>query len=271
MLFLQGVLFYIPHWCWKNWEGGKIKMISEGLRGSTTEGRDKRKDNHDRLVQYISCALHTHGGYAFGYFFCEILNFVNVVGNIFFVDKFLGHTFLNYGTKVIEFSNSEPESRTDPMIAIFPRMTKCLFRTYGPSGSIQTHDALCILPLNILNEKIFIFLWFWFIILSVLSGLALLYSIGIAVYPPIRETILKRRFKFRVPEGVATIVAKTQVGDFLLLHLLGQNLRSTVFGDILKELNTMLSNGNLYPTLPLTFEMATMSPQKDKYMKDTES
>jgi hypothetical protein len=79
---LQGVLFYIPHWCWKNWEGGKIKMISEGLRGSTTEGRDKRKDNHDRLVRYISCALHTHGGYAFGYFFCEILNFVNVVSGI---------------------------------------------------------------------------------------------------------------------------------------------------------------------------------------------
>jgi hypothetical protein len=60
-----------------------------------------------------------------------------------------------------------------------------------------------------------------------------------------------------------------QVGDFLLLHLLGQNLCSTVFGDILKELNTTLSNGNLYPTVPFALEMATMSPQKDKYMKDT--
>lgn len=58
------------------------------------------------------------------------------VGNIFFVDKFLGHTFLNYGIKVIEFSNTDPGNRTDPMIAIFPRMTKCLFRTYGPSGML---------------------------------------------------------------------------------------------------------------------------------------
>lgn len=269
MLFLQGVMFYVPHWCWKNWEGGKIKMITEGLRGTTAQGLEKRRDNHDRLIQYINCALHTHGSYAFGYFFCEILNFVNVVGNIFFVDKFLGNTFLNYGTKVIEFSNRDPENRTDPMIAIFPRMTKCVFRMYGPSGSIQNHDALCILPLNILNEKIYIFLWFWFIILSVLSGLALLYSIGIVVYPPVREAVLKRRFKFTVPGGVATIGAKTQVGDFLLLHLLGQNLCSNVFGDILRELNTTLSNGSLYPTLPFALEMAAMSPQKDKFMKDT--
>jgi Innexin. len=52
------------------------------------------------------------------------------------VDKFLGNTFLNYGTKVIEFSNTDPENRTDPMIAIFPRMTKCVFHTYGPSGML---------------------------------------------------------------------------------------------------------------------------------------
>jgi hypothetical protein len=79
---LQGVLFYIPHWCWKNWEGGKIKSISQGLRGATARGLEERRDNHDRLVRYINCALHTHGGYAYGYFFCEILNFVNVVSGI---------------------------------------------------------------------------------------------------------------------------------------------------------------------------------------------
>jgi hypothetical protein len=85
------------------------------------------------------------------------------------------------------------------------------------TGSIQRHDALCVLPLNIINEKIFIFLWFWFIILSVLSGLVLLYSTVIAVYPPIREVVLKRRFKYRAPGGVATIVAKTQVSFIFVI------------------------------------------------------
>jgi hypothetical protein len=57
-------------------------MISEGLRGSTAQTLEDRRDNHDRLVQYIKYAMNTHGGYAFGYFFCEILNFVNVVSGI---------------------------------------------------------------------------------------------------------------------------------------------------------------------------------------------
>jgi hypothetical protein len=87
------------------------------------------------------------------------------------------------------------------------------------TGSIQTHDALCVLPLNILNEKIFIFLWFWFIILSALSGLAILYSIAIVVYPPIRQAVLKRRFKFTVPGGIETIVAETQVSSMHVLLL----------------------------------------------------
>ena len=31
---------------------------------------------------------------------------------------------------------------------------------YGPSGSIVNHDGLCILPINIINEKIYVFLWY---------------------------------------------------------------------------------------------------------------
>ena len=49
------------------------------------------------------------------------------------------------------------------MIYIFPRMTKCTFHKFGVSGEVEKHDALCILPLNIVNEKIYIFIWFWYI------------------------------------------------------------------------------------------------------------
>lgn len=133
--------------------------------------------------------------------------------NIFMTDKFLGGTFSTYGTDVIAFSNQNQENRTDPMVAIFPRVTKCTFHKFGPSGSIQKHDALCVLALNILNEKIYIFLWFWFIILAVLSGLALVYSAAVVLLPSTRETILKRRFRYGTPNGVETIIRKTQVSS----------------------------------------------------------
>lgn len=55
------------------------------------------------------------------------------------VDKFLGGSFLTYGTDVIKYSNMNQENRSDPMIEIFPRITKCTFHKYGASGSIQKH------------------------------------------------------------------------------------------------------------------------------------
>lgn len=273
MLFFQGLLFYIPHWIWKNWEEGKVRMISDGIRGSMIGTKDDRHDRQGRLVQYMLDTLHLHNTYAAGYFFCEALNFINVVGNIFFVDVFLGGAFLKYGTDVVRYSGMDQENRTDPMIAVFPRVTKCTFHKFGPSGTIQKHDALCVLALNILNEKIFIFLWFWFIFLSVLSGLALLYSTVIVVLPSIRETILKRRFRFGTPAGVSTVVDKTQVGDFLLLHLLGQNMNIVVFGEILDELSRRLNDymHNNVPTAPSTLEMSPIYPSKDKFPKETEA
>jgi hypothetical protein len=47
----------------------------------------------------------------------------------------------------------DPATRTDPMARVFPRMTKCIYKKFGASGTIQTHDALCILPINVINEK----------------------------------------------------------------------------------------------------------------------
>lgn len=127
------------------------------------------------------------------------------------MDTFLGGSFLTYGTDVLKFTNLNQDQRTDPMIEIFPRVTKCTFHKVGPSGTIQKMDALCVLALNILNEKIYIFLWFWFIILAVFSGVALLYSMAVVLLPSTRETILKKRFKFGTQAVVSSLIRKTQV------------------------------------------------------------
>ena len=34
---------------------------------------------------------------------------------------------------------------------------------------------MCILPLNIVNEKIYLVLWYWYIILAICSAVAVLY------------------------------------------------------------------------------------------------
>lgn len=66
------------------------------------------------------------------------------VGNIFFVDVFLGGAFLKYGTEVVRYSGMNQENRTDPMIAVFPRVTKCTFHKFGPSGKKAAVVLSCV-------------------------------------------------------------------------------------------------------------------------------
>lgn len=82
--FSQGLLFYIPHWIWKNWEEGRMRMISEGLRGVISMPREERRARQNRIVRYLVDSIKTHNTYAFGYFFCEFLNVVNVVSRLTF-------------------------------------------------------------------------------------------------------------------------------------------------------------------------------------------
>ena len=48
----------------------------------------------------------------------------------------------------------------------FFQMTKCTFNKYGPSGTVEITDGLCLLAINIITEKIYVFLWFWFMLLA---------------------------------------------------------------------------------------------------------
>merc|ERR1711997_915201 len=131
--------------------------------------------------------------YAFKFFFCEVLNLVNVVGQIYFMDFFLGGEFTTYGTDVLALTELSPEEREDPMARVFPKMTKCTFHKFGPSGTVEKFDGLCVLPLNIINEKIYVFLWFWFVIVCIITGVQIIYRIITLFAPGMREMLLKSR------------------------------------------------------------------------------
>ena len=132
---------------------------------------DQKEDRKKVLVEYFVEDRGVHDMYALKFFFCEFLNLINVIGQLFFMDFFLGGEFSTYGAEVLSMTNLEQEDRTDPMSRVFPKVTKCTFHKFGPSGTVQGFDGLCVLPLNIINEKIYVFLWFWFVILAVITAL----------------------------------------------------------------------------------------------------
>ena len=63
-----------------------------------------------------------HDFYFFRFVLCEILNFFNVIFQIYFVDFFLGGEFTTYGTDVMAITEMSNGMRTDPMSRVFPKV-----------------------------------------------------------------------------------------------------------------------------------------------------
>ena len=158
-----------------------------------------------------------------------------------FIFLFLGE-FSTYGTDVLQMTELTPEKREDPMARVFPKMTKCTFHKFGPSGTVQKFDGLCVLPLNIINEKIYVFLWFWFIVLTVISGLQMLYRMIVIVSPKLREMLLISRSRLTKRHQVESVCRRSQLGDWFMLYQLGKNIDPLIFKEFLGELYKKYEN-----------------------------
>ncbi|KFM65493.1 Innexin inx2, partial [Stegodyphus mimosarum] len=235
VLFLQAMLFYVPRYLWKMWEGGRIRALILGLN-SPIMSYEKKEENRKILVEYLTENMGNHTLYAAEYFICEVLNLVNVVGQMYLMDKFLGGEFSSYGHKVFQFTEWDYSVRYDPMIHVFPRLTKCTFHRYGSSGDVQRHDAMCILPINIINEKIYVFLWFWFVILAIFSSLILAFHIFIFIWPQCRFVVLRSRARLTRPDYLDIVLRKCSHSDWFLLDLLCKNIDSLNYRDLIADL-----------------------------------
>jgi len=240
-LFFQAILFYIPRYLWKTWEAGKVKMLVQDMNVPIVDA-DAKEDRKKILVDYFTTNRHNHEWYAFRFFFCELLNFVNVVGQIYFMDFFLGGEFTTYGRDVIAMTELEQEQRDDPMSRVFPKVTKCTFHKFGPSGTVQKFDGLCVLPLNIINEKIYVFLWFWFVFLALVTGVQIIYRLAVLFTPRLRELLLRARSRLAPLYEIEAVCRKSRIGDWFLLYQLGKNIDPLIFREFIRDLHKKMES-----------------------------
>jgi len=188
--------------------------------------REKRKSAECDLSNYYVETMGIHDGWSLQVLLAHCVYLINVVGQMFFTDAFLGNEFSKYGlASAISQLDLEPSDRIDPMSEVFPRVTKCTFHKYGPSGGIQRHDIQCVLPINIINEKIYVFLWFWLCILSVLTILDLTHHFILVSFRGVRWVILNRKLntapKFKLVQmdiDLALITRSMSYGDWKLCY-----------------------------------------------------
>ena len=103
---------------------------------------DVKADRKKILVDYFATNRFNHDFYAFKFFFCELLNFINVVGQIWLMDVFLGGEFTTYGSDVIAMTEISPENRMDPMSRVFPKVEPFAWYVFW---LVQYHPLILLL------------------------------------------------------------------------------------------------------------------------------
>lgn len=229
-IFFQALWCYIPRYMWKSYEGGRLKALTEDLKKPLIDDDIKAK-RKSAVTSYFKENLNQQNFYAYRFFLCEMLNFLNAIGQFFFTNYFLDGEFWSYGFDIIISENN-----IDSMTRVFPKTTKCTFHKYGPSGSIQNFDGLCILPINVLNEKLYLFLWFWFIGIGILSGIALIYRICICCSRKLRVCMLRARAQMVRQRDIDYIMIRLEIADWFILYYFCKNVDPLIFKEICREL-----------------------------------
>ncbi|ODM88929.1 Innexin inx1 [Orchesella cincta] len=155
---------------------------------------------------------------------------VNIILQMVFMNWFFKGDFLLYGLKVLTFM-IRPRRKIRPHDLRFPTRYQMHLRKFGPSGSIEKHDAFCILPQKNFSEKIHIFIWFWFIILAVLIA-----ALGLPhLHAKAPAFLLYSRTRMVPKEVVDSICRRVSVGDWWILYMLGRNVDPQIYKEVITD------------------------------------
>uniref|UniRef100_A0A8W8KUN3 Innexin n=1 Tax=Magallana gigas TaxID=29159 RepID=A0A8W8KUN3_MAGGI len=114
--------------------------------------------------------------------------------------------------------------------------------------NVQRWTLQCVLPVNLYNEKFFIFLWFWITIVAVLTFFNVLYTVLLIVVPFNRKSFIKKYLKIidAYDRENKDLFTQKLTRDFVdkylhqdgifLLKLITSNCNTVMVTDIVQEL-----------------------------------
>ena len=91
---------------------------------------------------------------------------------------------------------------------------------------------------NIINEKIYLFLWFWFVLLAVASGIQMIFEIAVLSMGAVRSWLMERQFDGTDDQQMKDFVLNLGLGDWFVLHQIGKNTNEEFFHALIKNLSS---------------------------------
>ncbi|EAT41633.1 AAEL006726-PA [Aedes aegypti] len=237
LLAIQAFLFSFPKHLWRFCERGRLETLCHNLTSILSPGAWTRKRKALTLLYLTQESRKGHNKYALIFIGCEILNFFIVLLNMFLMNFLFGGFWASYQPAIQALLSLDMNAWTSYNSLVFPKLAKCDFSYIGPSGSKQNFDALCLLPQNIVNEKIFAFLWLWFIVLAVVSGVQLCYRLAQLSCRSVRFQLLFSLLDPISYHRLKRVVREANIGYWFLLYQMARNINKGVMREIIRDLS----------------------------------
>jgi len=244
-LAVQAGLFYIPRCIWLVIENGLMSYIVKG----TTNRRfvDDADEKISKMLKLFQEHVHNKfNRYAFGFFFCELMNICLAILSVFLTHKFLLDQYLPYGLQLYRYYTIEPEERVrlglnDPMCEVFPKMASCRYQRYGMGGREDNRHAICILGLNMINDKVFIVLWVWHCFICTVGTMRIFTRASQLMSSRVRYFLMtmkmKRYMKINAHvKHVQHYILHCSIGDWFVLYQMSKNLNKRFFAEFITVL-----------------------------------
>ncbi|XP_016996901.2 innexin inx6 [Drosophila takahashii] len=236
ILLFQSLLFYFPSFLWKVWEGQRMEQLCCEV-GDALILESTYRTRLQMLTKYFRAQFAPiHCCYSLKYAFCELLNLLISILNFWLMDVVFNgfwHKYIHALAAIPVYDWNLWNLMTS---RVFPKVAKCEMFVYGPSGTPNVLDILCVLPLNILNEKIFAVLYVWFLFIAMLAAINICYRLLLFCCSELRLQLLRTHLRGMPKAHVRQVLANGGYGDWFVLMCVSINVNPSLFRDLLEQL-----------------------------------
>ncbi|XP_053383040.1 innexin unc-9-like isoform X2 [Mercenaria mercenaria] len=274
IFLLQALLFKLPHILWKilrNNCGLELGKLCKTAGNTQCQSPAERSETISVIVFSILCWIKGRQRYIkqnacvraktwlsrfccfYGnkregtfltalYLAIKLLYLTNVIGQIFLLNAFITTDKSVYA---LEWLGSFHSSSSFVESKRFPKVTLCDYQI-RQMNNVKKYTVQCVLPINMFNEKLFLFLWFWFCLLAILNVFSMANWLYLIIWKKNNYNFVMKYFKIdgqRLKQADKE-ACKKFTEDFLrndgcfLVRMVGMNSSELVVIDLLKELFT---------------------------------
>lgn len=231
-LLIEALIVYLPRQIWHQLTQSQcLPFDFTNLRR-----REDWEDKKNFLVWHMKQTRGNHEYWLWQYLLTELLAIALMTGFFVLTDVFLGGDFYNYGLDWLNYMHNSTNATISPMTARFPRLTICKLQYHSRGGTINSYYPLCLLPINCFNDKIFLFMYFWYAMLFALSFLRGMYMMVLLTCKPARRLRLKLSAKLVPDDTLERFINSHNISDWFILCNLAPIMDPVLIAELVTQL-----------------------------------